>query len=216
MKSFKYLLSLLLIQVVYSCQVAVHEKDEGSATPTLFKCVSETPVPEFLFSFSESDYEKVMETESPEMEAAGNFFPFGCSFLNCCNEMQMTDLGFHVNTSQGDSSGRVIMYDVTLANFYAFQSPGADKKPGFMLAKDEPYPNDTVRRSLTKVFIINGAARDEKLFAGYGRAKQIRILVNDKALGIIELNDHRKLQQFDLSGINYTYLDKITFEILSR
>ncbi|MBW1297006.1 NADase-type glycan-binding domain-containing protein [Aquimarina litoralis] len=81
------------------------------------------------------------------------------------------------------------------------------------------HPDNVLKSTDTIMFplqlsLVNGYTKSKSLFYKNGRVKELKVLVNDKTVGYVELLDTPLIQQFSIQTL-YTKDDKITLKPLT-
>ena len=70
--------------------------------------------------------------------------------------------------------------------------------------------------TITTITILNGYVKSDKAWSENSRVKRLKVYFNDRPVFILELQNSRSLQTFQVQNLlgNATYIDKLRFEIM--
>ena len=210
-------------------------KKTTSVIITLLLCVSSvaqekvlkptklTPIPEVnlikceQLSFQTEDDYSIYKALSPEDKALvdlgeedsvlGHFYSAACSWY-CGGEISKVSSSSALSAQyKGENA-----HDFSILNVWAEGVPGNGEGEYLIYT----FPGRCPR--ITTVEILNGYTKTEKAWLDNGRVKRLRMYYNGEPYAILELEDTRRLQSFDVGILGYNDASSpdwtLKFEIL--
>ena len=167
-----------------------------------------TPIPEVdlikceqLSDQANEDYSKY-EAMSPEEKALvglgeedsvlGHFYSAACSWY-CGGEISKVSSSSALSAKYDGENA----HDFSLLNVWAEGVPGNGEGEYLIYT----FPGRCPR--ITTVEILNGYTKTEKAWLDNGRVKRLRMYYNGEPYAILELEDTRRLQSFDVGILGY-------------
>ena len=195
-------------------------KKTTSVIITLLLCVSSvaqekvlkptklTPIPEVnlikceQLSFQTEDDYSIYKALSPEDKALvdlgeedsvlGHFYSAACSWY-CGGEISKVSSSSALSAQyKGENA-----HDFSILNVWAEGVPGNGEGEYLIYT----FPGRCPR--ITTVEILNGYTKTEKAWLDNGRVKRLRMYYNGEPYAILELEDTRRLQSFDVGILGY-------------
>ena len=167
-----------------------------------------TPIPEVdlikceqLSDQANEDYSKY-EAMSPEEKALvefgeedsvlGHFYSAACSWY-CGGEISKVSSSSALSAKYDGENA----HDFSLLNVWAEGVPGNGEGEYLIYT----FPGRCPR--ITTIEILNGYTKTEKAWLDNGRVKRLRMYYNGEPYAILELEDTRRLQSFDVGILGY-------------
>lgn len=140
-------------------------------------------------------------------EDNGLYWDLHCSNYTCSGE--------RVVASSSLSSQGSINYRVANIKDWNHETAWVEGVSGYGVGEWVEFQNVSGDGTLTAINILNGYVKNDKAWIENSRVKRLKVYLNDRPIGILELQDSRSLQSFGLQWAgNYSNINKLRFEIL--
>lgn len=164
------------------------------------------------------DQQKIYSEWDETTEDYWDILGGGCSWY--CGAMCDTVSASSTLKSQGDN-----VYDASNAHDLNYKTVWAEGAPGDGIGEYLLYKFAPENPRITEIIVVNGYVKSQTAWENNARAKKLKLYVNDRPYAILNLEDQRAAQHFDVDPIgngdrnNFTKLKTQTawnlkFEIL--
>ena len=113
--------------------------------------------------------------------------------------------------SQGSAS-----YRVSNINDWNHETAWVEGVSGYGIGQWIEFQNLEVEGTFTAIQILNGYVKSDKAWSENARVKRLKVYCNGKPICILELQDSRSLQSFNVNNLlgSVRYIKNLRFEIL--
>ncbi|MBR5170934.1 MAG: hypothetical protein IKW85_10255 [Muribaculaceae bacterium] len=150
---------------------------------------------ELMPDMTYDEYEQLMEND-PEahVDVFSSLYFEGCSWY-CGGQVDNVTASSNLNPQAG------FTYDATNAHDFDHESVWATKGKGIGEYLTFYFASNCPR--ITSVAILNGHVKSKQAWSNNSRVKSLLLYFNDKPYRLLELEDSRSLQYFDLDTLGY-------------
>ena len=121
---------------------------------------------------------------------------------NRCSFYCASGLGIQKATSELKPE-HGISYRASNAHDLSYKTAWIEGVPGYGVGESITYTFPPENPRITKVIIINGYVKSNKVWKENSRVKKLKMYVNGKPYAILNLEDSKKEQTFDIETIGY-------------